>query len=188
MFSLCFLCLYFNRLKSLFLFHKNDTMIFKNPFFHNPMSAPPTHIHTPVRILLNVRYAMAKWSLTGQTAIVRKMQKQKTLWGDFFFFFFFFLIFQFIDLGQFWNVYYQCSQKLLWKNGKDIYQSGSECWRQSFSRFCFTHFSLIYFPDNYINAKYITTSILTYPQFCLVLPCHLTNRFSYIIPFYIFPY
>ena len=103
--------------------------------------------------------AMAKPGRTGQSAIMRTIQK--TEWGWYFF--------QFVDFCQLRYVHYPYFKKLLCKRNtihilrncyakpKGIkiflkrFKTGSYCESQSVLPFCFTCFSLVYFSDIYIN-------------------------------------
>ena len=80
---------------------------------------------------------------------------QKTEWGDNF------PNFQFVDCFDnfdMFTIHILRTTKLLWKNGINIFLSRSKqvvaVGVYQFLLFCLTCFSLIYFSDIYINAKY----------------------------------
>ena len=143
--------------------------MFLNHFFHlNPMSALT---HTCEN---SVKCPMANWSWTGQNATLKKKQKQKTQLGDFFFHFFNLSIFVSLEMFTI-HVLRRCYKKMEW-----IYLNQGEIVGVCHLRFCFTRFSLIYFSDTYINAKY-KQPYQFWLMCCPAWFCHATSQISFFL-------
>ena len=150
MFSLCFMCICFLHAFCVGLYVLTCSkvcfyFIYKNYNFNECflilsfILTPCPHTHRPVRILLNIRWQNDP--KLGRVPCWEKCKSRKP--NGVIFFHFFNLSISVI------HVLRSCE-----KNGVDISKSGRECGSQSLLRFCFTRFSLIYFSDIYINAKY----------------------------------